>query len=333
MKYNEKMKSFTSLLVLLCSFLWFSLLAHAQGVKLNPLSASIKLSPELPPPHSEVRARLVSFAFDEDRAFIEWLLNGKRLGSGEGLKEVVFTVGSGGSVSILKVIASPQQGGAVEREVEIRPQVLDLLVEARSFIPPWYKGARVATPSSLVRVTALAHFVFEGRALRPETLIYAWQINDEIRGDLSGRGKQSLTFLAPPAARQTKISLTVSSPLKTLEAHTETMVNTDSPELLFYQRRPLEGLITSLALSSTAPPAGAELLVEAVPFFANVSSLGELQFLWEYGGEQVAPIPETPSVLAVREAPENGSAMIVLTVRNLKNTLETIRSSLRIYGR
>src|SRR3989344_6081575 len=73
-------------------------------------SVSLAIAPEFPEPNSEVRARIVTYSFDLDRASVEWVLNGRRLGAGIGLKEVSFMSGPAGSAGVLKVRVSPQGG-------------------------------------------------------------------------------------------------------------------------------------------------------------------------------------------------------------------------------
>jgi len=52
-------------------------------------SVSLAIAPEFPEPNSEVRARIITYSFDLDRASVEWVLNGRRLGAGIGLGYVL----------------------------------------------------------------------------------------------------------------------------------------------------------------------------------------------------------------------------------------------------
>jgi hypothetical protein len=297
-------------------------------------SISVELSPKFPGPSSEVRAKLVSFTFDEDRATIEWILDGKRISEGVGAKEVSFSVGPLGSISTLRVLASPQEGGRIEKTLEIRPSSIDMLVQSQSYIPPWYKGAPVVTPKGQVRVVAIPHFIFQGGRLDPKTLIYNWKLDGVVRGDLSGRGRQSLNFRSPlTSGQRTKISVAISSPQETFESVAEVIVETQKPEIQFYERRPLEGLISSQALSSKTIKGGSELEVEAVPFFMNFTSLQELNFNWSLEGN-IALEPYSggrPNIFLVKPIQgSSGNALIKLVINNLKNVLEQISASFSI---
>lgn len=296
---------------------------------------SITLSPKFPRPGTQVKAAVTTFRFDVDRAFITWVLDGKKIAEGTGVKEVLFEVGSLGSENILRVAAVPQEGVKIEKTSKIRPQDIDLIIQPKSFVPPWYKGRALVTPGSPVEVVAFPHFVFEGSPLNPETLVYDWKVDDEVRGDLSGKGKRKLRLHAPTvSSAKTKIVVRVSSPFQTLEHEAETFVETKKPELLFYERRPLEGLITSQALVLKGVTAGSNLEIEAVPFFMNFQSTEHLRFLWNFEGERVEPNPRQPNVFLLKSmAGRKGNAEIQLVITNVKNILERLNSSFSVYAR
>ena len=309
-------------------------LARAQEDFQSVTTATIEISPEFPEPFSKVTAKAISFSFDMDRASIQWFLNGRGLEQGTGLKEIFFEIGPLGSENILKAVITPQGGGGqIIKTAEIRPQAIDLLVEAKSFIPPWYKGGGVVTAGSRIKVIAVPHFISDGARLDSKTLVYDWKIDGETRGDLSGRGRQSLVFKAPAiSSAVTEISVKISSPQGNIESEARTFVETRSPELLFYERRPLEGLISSEALSVRTITAGSRLEIEAVPFFANISSLKELVFSWKFDGAEVLPNPREPNLFVVKsETGNSGQAFIETAAKNLKNILEEVSASFYVF--
>jgi len=322
-------------------FLVFSLitlvgptLVFAQNFGIQTQSFNLEIEPKFPDPLSEVRAKVTSFTFDADRASYQWTLNGKIIQQGTGAKEASFKVGQAGSLNSLKVIISAPDGTRLERTLEIYPNSIDLLVESSSFIPPWYKGAALVTPFGRVKIAAVPNFIFEGKRLDPKTLVYNWRVDDIPRSDLSGRGRQSITIPTPSSTGgQIKVSVKISSPVGTLEQEASTFVEARRPEILFYERRALEGTIISQALSPKTIPAGGELEVQAVPFYMNFSSLSELNFLWKVDGQKViSNSEEEPNILYVK--PQEGSAsqnaLVSLTINNLKRVLEVVTGTFNI---
>ena len=298
-------------------------------------SVSLAITPEFPEPNSEVRARIITYSFDLDRASVEWVLNGRRLGAGVGLKEVSFMSGPAGSAGVLKVRVSPQGGpGVVEKTLEIRPAAADLLVETDNFVPYWYRGGKVVSPASRVKVVAIPHFIFEGARLDPKSLVYEWRLDGERQGEKSGRGRQSFSFKMPRAAGEpVTVSAKISSPQGTLNAEARTAIEAQNPQILFYEKKSLLGLVSSEAMTAKVITPGSSLEVEAVPFFMNASSLKDLNFRWNFDGAEVAPDPAEPNVFLVKSnSGSSGSAALNLAVSNLKSVLEEARASLHIYA-
>ena len=319
-------------------FLLSALLALAASMasaQVFETAASVNLiiSPEFPEPLSETSAKITTFSFDLDRANIQWILNGRVVSQGVGVKEISFRTGAPGSVSALRAVISPQGGGRIEKAVEIRPEAIDLLVDSKSYVPFWYKGAPLVTPGGMVRAIAMPHFIFQGSRLDPKTLIYQWEVDGEVRGDLSGRGRQTLEFKAPNLAGvETKVAVKISSPQGSLAARASTFIGTRSPELIFYERHPLEGLLTSQALYVKTLAAGENLEAGAVPFFANFGSKSELDFGWSFDGEAVEPNPLEPDIFLIKSvAGILGQAEVGLVIKNLKNILEELQASFLVY--
>ncbi|MEK7085147.1 MAG: hypothetical protein AAB904_01315, partial [Patescibacteria group bacterium] len=159
---------------------------------------NVKISPQVPGPFTKVQAEANSFTFDIDRANIRWILNGRVISQGIGVKTASFETGGIGSAYTLRVVVSPQNGGTLEKSIEIRPAAIDLLIESKSFVPDWYKGASLLTPGGEFTVVAIPHFSSQGARLKPETLNYVWKVDGRARSDLSGRGRQSITIKTLP---------------------------------------------------------------------------------------------------------------------------------------
>ena len=293
----------------------------------------VKILPQFPAPFSEVRAEANSFTFDINRAQIQWILNGKILAQGIGAKEATFTARGLGALDTLRVVVSPQEGSALEKSFEIRPSAVDLLIETNSFVPEWYKGASLLTPGGELKVVAIPHFVSQGARLKPETLNYAWKVGGRVRGDLSGRGRQTISIKTNPIQNgRIPVSVTVSSPQETIQSEASLAVETHTPTILFYERSPLEGVRFFSALSQKVIPAGENIEVEAVPFFMSTASMKDVKFSWKFNNQKVEADPDEPHRFIVTSSEgTKGNATLELVVNGIKNVFEEARSSVTIY--
>ncbi len=303
-----------------------------------PVSVSgdflVNLSPEAPAPNDNVTATAVSYSFDISRAKIQWILNGKSIASGIGVKTVSFKVGPAGSLSALDVLISPDSGGNYKKIIEIRPLSIDLLVESSSYVPFWYKGAALASPASQIKVVALPNFVFEGKRLEPASLVYNWQINETVRGDLSGKGRQSLSYKMPGASgTEVRVSVEISSPAESLQSSAATVIKTENPEALFYERKNPEGLLTNITFLEKYVATVSVTDIEAVPFFIESANIDGVKFSWTVEGISVKRSSDLPNILEIKAASAAADSLISVSVSSIKNALSAISASFTFHAR
>ncbi|HBT81755.1 hypothetical protein A2757_00335 [Candidatus Giovannonibacteria bacterium RIFCSPHIGHO2_01_FULL_48_47] len=307
-----------------------ALSAQAQLRLPGGASLSIKISPEFPDPGAEVRAELLSYSLDVNRASITWALDGKALASGVGVKEVSFKAAAHGAKNTLSASATSPGGERFETSVVIRPQSVDLILDAKSRVPHWYRGAALPISRTRVVVSAIPNFISSGARINPSSLQYEWRVDRRLISDFSGRGKDSISVLTPGLGEVAKeVMVKVSSSDASLVKEARAMVQAFSPEILFYERLPLEGIKTSLALRTKNLFAGGEFEVQAVPFSMNYSSLSDLSFSWSFDGNATDPLSGEPDTLLVKTGggSEGQSGLIGILVSNLKTLFESVNAS------
>ena len=169
---------------------------------------------------------------------------------------------------------------------------------------------------------------FSGKTkIAASSLVYNWRVDGKVMSDFSGRGKQSLTTAAPGVGQAPKeVSVKISSLDGTLAKEVSTSVRAFSPEILFYERKPLEGLVTSAALRKKIVAAGGRFEVEAVPFFMNYLSLADLDFVWTFNGNSVEKDVDDPRAFAVNTiaGSEGEGARVGVSITNINNLYNKI---------
>lgn len=298
-----------------------ALTAVAQFSPETPLF--IKIIPESPEPGSEVRAELVSYNSDLDLANITWTLDGKTIASGVGVKQVSFTSAKAGSKNLLKATAIDEGGQKFQSSAIIRPASVTLLVESKSHVPPWYKGAALPSADGRILVTAMPEFYSGKTKLSPASLIYEWRVDGEVKRELSGRGKQNISASTPNGLRE--IEVKVSSADGTFKQTGFVSLRGIIPEILFYERSS-SGLITSKSIKTKTVSPGTKFEVEAIPFFINYSSPSDLKYSWKQNGDGISPLSGRSQALSVEamQGSSGQSAQIEVAITNVKNIFENV---------
>lgn len=296
-------------------------------------SLSIKISPEFPDPGAEVRAELLSYSLDVNRASITWVLDGKVLANGVGVKEVSFKAASHGSKNTLSASATSPGGERFETSIAIRPQSVDLILDAKSRVPYWFRGASLPISRTRAVVTAIPNFISGGARISPSSLQYEWRVDRRLLSNFSGRGQDSISVLTPGLGEVAKeVTVKVSSSDATLVKEASVLVRAFSSEVLFYERLPLEGIKTSRALGTKNIFAGGGFEVQAVPFFMNYSSLSDLSFSWNFNGNPTDSISGEPDALSVKtlDGSVDQSGLVGILVSNLKTLFESANASFNV---
>ncbi|MBI2024381.1 hypothetical protein HYT00_03285 [Candidatus Giovannonibacteria bacterium] len=286
----------------------------------------IKITPDFPEPGVNVTAELISYNTDLDLASITWTLDGKVILTGAGSKQVSFTSASIGSKNTLKAVAIDPGGQTYQTSIIIRPARVTMLIEAKSRVPVWYKGAALPSADGRVLVTAVPEFYSGASKINPALLIYEWRVDGEIKRGLSGKGKQNISVLAPGAGSTPKdIEVKISSSDGTMKQQGFASIKPYPVELLFYERSS-SGLITSGAIKTKVISPGTKFEVEAVPFFVNYQSSSDLSYSWRQNGNSISPLSGRPQALSVEALSGTGGegAQIDVIITNAKNIFEKI---------
>src|SRR3989344_1794163 len=169
--------------------------AQAQEIQIQQVGLpgeqlAINLSPSVPGPNETVTAKAESFSTDLNRATLSWYVNGKLVAQGLGEKEIEFTTGDIGKTTTVTLSASLSSGQQIQKTLSLVPADVDLILEARSYTHPFYKGRSLPPPNAPITLVAVPHFKSTGgQRLSDRNLIYTWRDGVTVLGNLSGTGR------------------------------------------------------------------------------------------------------------------------------------------------
>lgn len=307
-----------------------TIICNAQTNSALNTNLSISLSPQNPTPGEQVVVSLQSYSLDLDRAKITWSINGIEKRVEQGLKDYYLQAGPAGKLITISASIEPSTGGVFAKEISFIPAGVDLIFETLSYVPPFYKGKAMNINQGTNVVVAFPEMFDQmGRKLKTNELIYTWRKDGTVLGNLSGIGKNYITFPGTIPIRDAQIEVTVSSLDKSIAANNSLLITTGSPKIIFYENSPIYGIMMNKAIKRTVQMFTDEFSVVAVPYFFSVgySDTPDLDYSWTMNGRTVANQEPKNSFTVRQESPGSGTANIGVKISNNVRIFQFVNDS------
>ena len=291
---------------------------------------SLTAEPQNPGPNSSVRLSVKSVLLDLERSAITWYANGVVIGSGVGVSETSVVTGPLGTETLVRVETRGEDQSASATGV-FRPTEIDLLWEADSYVPPFYRGRALPSAGSNVRFFAVPRFKRVGGTslVSPDDLIYTWKKGGKIIQSISGRGQHSVTFEAPTLLGPDTISVDVRTTDGVLQDSSSVRIPSVEPLLVLYENHPVFGILYHRALESPATVPEVETTFSVVPYFAPIQNPDDnsLVYKWQVGNTSIPSNPTYPSAITINAEGTSGLARIQLAITHISNFFMRARGS------
>jgi hypothetical protein len=301
----------------------------------TPLVVTVNVSPENPRPGDNVRMEVVTYSTDLGRAQIGWYEDNVLIKSGLGLTTHTTKAGPAGSHKQIRIVIRAEDGFVHEEILDIRPAVVDIIWEARSTVPPFYKGKALYTILGTIKINAFPYMIDEsGQVIDPKTMTYTWRLNRRVQGNRSGPGKQSIIFDQRDSIYRTpfELGVTVSDPSGKHFADNDVEIDVGKSTLLFYENNPIFGILFNKALYGQYGLKEKELALEAFPFYLDAPNRRDSQLKYEWTVNQDTYTKYGDPTLVLRnEENLSGQTDINLEVYNERKILEGAREGLSIF--
>ena len=328
-------------------FLLNSIFIMALGVVFLPLSATaqtqqgsdplqIEIDPKNPEPGQNVKVTAKSYSFDVSRAEVSYFINGELRTQDIGRTTYSFTIGDLGEKSNIQVVAEQQDGTISKAEKNIMPINIDMVWEAETYTPPFYKGKPLQAPRADVRVSVFPDFVRTNKTkIARENLYYKWQLNGNLLQNSTGRGNSSITLrdVSNIKNRDLTFRVEVSSADQTMSSFTYLTIPKTEPKIVFYHKHPLRGIRYHKPIQESFEMESQETTILGTPYFfsSEEKSSPKLEYQWGVDGEEQPGSEGAPYALTLRHVnEEGGKANVSLSVRHSENYLQTAENSFDI---
>ncbi len=277
---------------------------------------SIDISPETPAPNEDITITIDAFGTDLNRARFTWLVNGTRRLAGIGERVFVYKMGGVGTQNDIRVEIEPISGPTIIRNFSFTPGEVDILWEAKTYTPPFYKGKALFTPEADVLVVALPNLVSSSIKLNPKNAVYNWRFNYRADAAKSGYSKNTYSFSGSIIKKTNVFEVETYDPQNTsVRGKGKISINEQTPDINLYFNHPLLGILfnqtmSNLSLNSSFP----EISVTAFPYHQSVSNRFQSSYLWSLNGQTVPIFNNQPTVsLRQSEVPATSNSLRVQT--------------------
>ena len=299
----------------------------------NQLRANI--NPRDPGPNEKVTVILEGNGLDIARSRITWLLDGKIVEEGVGRNRLSFATGEVGSSQKIEISVSKSGLAPARKTLLFYPAEVDLIWEADTYTPPFYKGHSLPSSESAVKIVALPNIIDRfGRKIDAQELIYNWSKDSRDLPSFSGIGRNILTVSSPKLFGESIIAVTAGPADGSIKAKKTISINVFNPTIIFYKNHSLGGVMYNTAFSSDYRPEEGDISIKAEPYFisktkSGPASQGGLKYVWTVNGRPAIPNSNDFSLLTI-ESDKSGPVDIGLKINNLQNALQVVSSNLKI---
>lgn len=285
-----------------------SAFAQSLGSVSDGTPFTLSVRPQYPTPYGQATVSLVSSTLDLANALMTVSLAGKEIYKGT-VQPLAIPLGKAGSVANVKVTIS-SNGVPYSQSVFIQPQDVVLIAEPISSAPPLYLGKPLIPLQGSVRVVAMANLQdARGKTLAPNTLSYAWTVDNMQIANSSGIGRTAILVASPLQYRARSVSVAVASQNGSLVGGASLSLVAEEPSVRIYQSDPLLGIRFDHALPDQYAITDTETTLFAAPFSLPTTS-GAPLIQWFLNGEEA----QTGSTLTLRPTGSGeGSASLSLT--------------------
>ncbi|MBU0723220.1 hypothetical protein KKH46_03375 [Patescibacteria group bacterium] len=281
----------------------------------------VSLSPQAPEPQETVRATLIGPLVDFDKSKIYWYINEKVQVSGIGEKTFSFIVGEVEEKTTLDIIIITEQGRRFDLQKIIVPTSIDLLWEAQTYTPPFYRGKALPTEGSPIKVVAIPNTKDQ-----KTKYTYSWGVNKLFPlVDSSGYNRTSFILSGAKEKYSQKVVVSVSSFDGSKNTKKIIKITSVEPAVVLYEKS-IKNILNSpflgQALSGAKEVNSKGLVIRAEPYFFSKTDLenNKLEYIWKINQSSIKNLKkqqrEINFVPPTKESAGQQQSSIQVTIKN-----------------
>lgn len=292
------------------------------------------VTPENPGPNENVEITLEVYSFDINSAQISWKRDGILVSKGIGKKKFSFINGNLGVSTKIEAIIDPKDRPIITEIFTLTPGEVDLLWQANTYTPPFYKGKSLYTPEASVLLVALPKS--ENGLIKPEETIFNWTENYSRQADRSGFGKNTYTYEGPIILRDARIKVEARTPksgsISSKEVSTkEITLRPQSARIFMYEDNPATGILFNTPIINSLELNKPEIKLVAYPYFQTTPNKNTgLEYTWVIDNNRIDIPKEQNSITLKKTGGQKGMSNVTVQIKNPFKILQTTTQTLLI---
>jgi hypothetical protein len=291
---------------------------HAQSDGIVPDPVQYSATPETPGPNTTVSLSVQGVGTFLGDSTVTWSQNGTVLSSGVGDSSYSFTTGALGQETDIHVEIDSSAEGTITHDFIFIPSLVDLIWEADTSAPPFFRGKPLYSAGSELTVIAYPIVILNGTRIAADSLSFQWTVDDIPQTAQSGLGKNTISFMGNQLQNGEDVEVDVDLG-NALVGESEIVVSASSPQVVLYEQDPLRGTLYDEALPSSISLDTKELTVQAVPYYFSNESIenGSLSYNWTLNGAAITGPESAQGILTLLQTGSGtGAADLAVSVQN-----------------
>lgn len=283
---------------------------------------SFSTNPVSPGPNERVTITIESLSLNLNNYFITWYLNGQKEQGNYGLTSFSFFTGEIGEESRVSTVLQLNSAQVLRRALVVSPVEIDLIWEANTYTPPFYKGKALPNRESTIKVVTIPQ---TGQITPNEAfdLVYYWKRDGRAVPLSSGYGKQAYSFTNNVLKQEEAIEVSISD--RSGSGTGSKSIKIDSffdPETQIYLRNDDRRLLLNKTIKQNDEIISFPFTLSAQPYSFS-KEIENISFKWNINGQEITPENEEAKT-DITLYPETGvnSANINVITENLKKLYE-----------
>lgn len=206
----------------------------------------------------------------------------------------------------------------------VEPDLVDIIIEADTTSPSFYKGRREPSAGSTIRAIAVLQ-----NAQQEDSYAYRWEVENDVIGGGAVLGQDVIVFTAPQTD-QFRIRVDVIDLAGKAIASEQRFITLSEPMVAFYEDSPLRG-VSGIAIPDNYVLVSEEVSVRAEPYFVSQDIfLNDYDLSWHIDGREVSNPTANPQVITLRNNGGSGTFTIDFVLHNLLSLTQSVRNAFTI---